>query len=1369
MKHLNLILTLLILICYPLHPAYAFFDKDIQLLTMRDGLADNTIPCIYKDEDGFMWFGTDNGLSRYDGKTIQNFKPAEAYVSVSGIVRLSDDLLGVVSDGFLYYFNRKLETFLPKCVDSAISTGVTHVLVADDSSYWGISGSRLILYQWEIEQGEEEGEYAVRVNIQKEFQLLEEKTELFSSICYREEDKNGIWLTTNRGNLILFHPDTPESYQKISLADGKPLQVTSILNKDGIVWISTIAKGIVRYHTKSGHIDRISFGGTGKENLLSHTDVYQIVFVGNNRYLAVTWGGYTLLMPDEKQPEELTSEIYSNTHTQIYRNLETRMISAYYDPNGLLWIGTNGGGVMYSDLRSQFYDRYYQDRHNEICSILLDDNHRVWLATYHKGIMRSDMPYVQGKKLSFSKVDTGSGKSEETMLCALKDADGNLWFGNIDGTLTVCHIRTGRFVVHSLLVDGVANRASVWALYMDNKNRLYVGTGDGLLLYNHQESTCVKLSAERYLNEKRQPFIRAIVQTKDGTIWLGTSNMGVCRLVESASGDISVENGYEGRMNMEYRSVRSLLASSDGNLYIGYTDGFAVLSPRENSISAHYTTNNGLCSNFIGCMAEDNEGHVWLGSNSGISRYGRRQHLFYNYYIAGSNRSAIFSDKTLFFGNNQSLTYFNPEEINAYPTNERVLITGLEVDNRPVGIGEKVNNQIILNQIISSAERIVLDNDNRDFSLSFNNLSYSDERQKYNYRLLPYQGNWLISDEGERASYTNLPAGDYVFEVRNIYPNGETGEVTSLKIVILPHWSQTFVFRLFVSLLLLGGVAYGMRLIKLRQKRMEHEMQMKHELLTVSLEREKEHQIRVERENFFTGVAHELRTPLTLILAPVQELMKRYSPSEDFYKKLQLIYKNATSLHTLVDQLLYIQKIEAGMVRLQLSETDLVQLVRNVSEPFRQMSEIRQLHFDVDLPDERLLYWVDEGKITSAVQNLLSNAFKYTPPGGHVLLSVSPAMRNGQGYCRITVSDTGAGIPEELQKHIFESFITGDNRPEMSTKAGVGLHIVKTTMDLHHGLVTLKSVPDEGSTFALYIPEGKAHFAKDTYELVDAQQEKIKDEDLEPESFSPVSENNVQEAGVKKSLLIIEDNEDVREYIRSLFASRYTVYEAGDGEEGVRVAKEQLPDLIISDVMMPVKDGFTCCREIRRQQETAPIPILMLTAKAEDIDIMQGCNSGADDYMMKPFNPEVLKTKVDNLILQRERLKRIYTKALMLKRKSEEGEKEDAFLQRLISIIEANLSNVDFNVKMLAEQLNMSQPTLYRKVKQRSELSVIDMIRSIRISKAATLILENHYSIQEISEMVGYSDTRTLRKHFMEQFGVSPSKYINSADLYSIG
>ena len=1361
MKQLSLIFVISILISScPLASVHAFFDKDIRLLTMQDGLADNTITCIYKDIDGFMWFGTSNGLSRYDGKTIQNFKPIESSISISAIVRLSDDYLGVMSDSTLYCFNRKLETFVPLVSDhNGNKLAISRILPAEQSFFWGISGKRLLLYQWEEYQNQEGQTFSVRAKLQKEFTILGGEDETLSAVCYDGENKKALWLVSNRANLFLFQPDRPESYRKISLRDEAPLQVTSIMNRDGIVWISTIINGIIRYHVKTGYVDNISYGGVGKQSLLSHRDVYQTIFIDNNHYLAVTWSGYTLLITDEKHPEELTSEIYNYTHTQIHRNLETRMISAYYDPNGLLWIGTNGGGVMYSDLRSQFYNRYSQERHNEICSVVMDNNRYMWLATFHKGVMRSDTPYTKGEKLHFSRMDLPGGKIRETTLCAIKDTEGNLWFGNVDGTITRYDNKTGRFVIHSLWVGGIVNKSSVWALYIDRNNRIWVGTEQGLLLYDYKKGTCVKLPVEQFLNEQQALFVRAIVETKDGTIWLGTGNAGVCRLVESESGIISVSNGYERRKGLEYHSVRSLLASSDGNLYIGYMDGFAILNPRQDSISECYTTNDGLCSNFIGCMAEDGKGHIWLGSNSGISRYSRHQHLFYNYYISGSNRSAFFSDETLFFGNNQSLTYFNPDEIDAYPANRRVLITGLEADNRLVGIGEGINDQVILNEGISYTKQIVLNNSNRDFALNFNNLSYSNEQQKYNYRLLPYQENWLVSDGGEKASYTNLPAGDYVFEVKSIYPDGQTGPVTSLKIVILPHWSHTLYFRLFILALLLAGMAYMIRLMKLRQKRIEYEMQMKHELLTVNLEREKERQIRMERENFFTGVAHELRTPLTLILAPLQELMKLCNLPEPFCRKLQVMYKNATSLHTLVDHLLYVQKIEAGMVKLQLSEVDLIRLIRNVTDSFRQMAEIKGLRFEISCPEGKQLLWIDEKKIFSAVQNLLSNAFKYTPQGGSILLSVSRTVRDGHAYCRIAVSDTGIGIARELQKHVFDSFITGDNHPEYSTKIGIGLHIVKHTMDLHHGLVTLQSAPGQGATFVLYIPEGKEHFVKDSYEWMDCRPEETKSDDL-PDIPLSISDDDTQEASTKKSLLIIEDNEDVREYICSLFSSRYIIYEAGDGEEGVRIAKEQLPDLVISDVMMPVKDGFACCREIRGRQETAHIPILLLTAKSEDTDILQGSYSGADDYMMKPFNPEVLKTKVDNLILQRERLKRIYTKALMLKQTTEEGEKEDAFLRQLVHVIEANLANENFNVKMLAEQLNMSQPTLYRRVKQRSNLSVIDMIRSIRISKAASLIMENRYSIQEISEMVGYSDTRTLRKHFTEQFGVSPSKYM---------
>ncbi|MEG0647836.1 MAG: response regulator, partial [Bacteroides sp.] len=863
-------------------------------------------------------------------------------------------------------------------------------------------------------------------------------------------------------------------------------------------------------------------------------------------------------------------------------------------------------------------------------------------------------------------------------LCSVKEANGTLWFGNSDGTLTSYDEKADQFNVHSLLVssESTPNARAVWALHIDHKNRFWVGTENGLFLFDPRSYQCRRIDLTPYLKEKTPLFIRAIAETNDGSIWLGTSTYGVCRVRFHNGGELSVKVGYREPIG----SVRSLLASSDGNLYIGYMDGFAILSPPKDSIKAFYTTHNGLCSNFIGCIIEDRKGHIWLGTNSGMSRYSRHQHLFYNYYIAGSNRSAFLYDKTLFWGNNKSLTYFNPDDVDAYLPNERVLITGLEVDDHPVGIGEEINGQTILTDGIPYTPSITLNNDNRDFALAFNNLSYSEEQQKYNYRLLPYQENWLISNEGEKAFYTNLAEGDYTFEVKSIYPDGRSGEVTQLKITILPHWSRTVLFRLLVFVLVLGMVAYLLRWVKLRQRRLEHEMQMKHELLTVSLEREKEKQVRMERENFFTGAAHELRTPLTLILSPLQELLQQLSPSEPVYAKLLTMYKNGSSLHTLVDHLLYVQKIEAGMVSLQLSEVDMTGLLREVCESFNQMAETRNIQFNVSLPPTPINLWVDVPKITSAIRNLLSNAFKYTPSKGSVSLSAVRIFKDGNYYCQITVSDTGEGIPHESQERIFDSFITGKNSPAFSTKIGIGLRIVKNTMDLHHGLVTLQSTSGQGSVFSLAIPEGKAHFADDTYESVDHRlhEASYKEEPLMPSS---VIESDISVEKMKKTLLLIEDNVDIRQYIASLFCSKYLILEAADGEEGVRMATDKLPDLIISDVMMPVKDGFACCREIRQQQETAHIPILMLTAKAEDVDVLQGSRSGADDYMMKPFNPEILKAKVENLILLREQLKRIYTKALMLKQEPVHEKAGDEFMQKLVNVIEANLSDEGFNVK----------------------------------------------------------------------------------------
>ncbi len=545
MKGFNLILLTLILCCTSFTDGYAFFDKDVHLLTMQNGLADNTVSCIFKDRDGFMWFGTTNGLSRYDGKVIKNFTSSKSYMNVTEINELSGHTLGVVAGGTFYCFDRYTESFTP-VVDAIKGESIqaSWFLPIDSTSLWVLSANKLILYTIKSSHQKKKSPM-IELLPTKEYSQLIMNKEILRAFCY-SSDRKTIYLVTDRGNLLLLSPGASKPSKSIQLGNGDFMDITSIMHDKGVIWISTIAQGIVRYHLSSGKTDRISYGGKGKENMLSHTDAFSVVPINNNRYLAATWSGYTLLIPDKDNQEELTTEIYNNTVSQIHRNLETRMISAYYDPNGIIWIGTSGGGVMYSDLRSQFYSQFHQERHNEICGITLDRNRRVWLATFHQGIMRSDEPFNLSKRMRFSSVGTESVRMRKTVLCAVKDVNGTLWFGNSDGTLTSYDEKTDRFNVHSLLANGEStpNVRAVWSLHIDFKNRFWVGTENGLFLFDPRSHKCRRIDFEPYLKKKSPLFIRAITETKDGSIWLGTTSYGVCRIRFQEDGDISVKADY---------------------------------------------------------------------------------------------------------------------------------------------------------------------------------------------------------------------------------------------------------------------------------------------------------------------------------------------------------------------------------------------------------------------------------------------------------------------------------------------------------------------------------------------------------------------------------------------------------------------------------------------------------------------------------------------------------------------------------------------------------------------------------------------------------------------------------------------------------
>lgn len=1340
--------------------------NELHQLNMSNGLVDNIITCIYQDQDRFMWFGSSNGLSRYDGKQIRNFSVDNARMYVSDIKETSDDKLWVIANEYLYCFDRRKEKFvLPSFQDGKKAISVSAMEITGDSLFWIVKGGQLQCLKRHYKLVK--GDLQIEMTVEAGYPFFLDEGESFSNLC-ASQDGHFLYLVTDKGNLLFFDKVAGKVVRKFKYSINPSANATTIMSEGEYIWVSSIVGGVTRLHIPTGKSDYYQYNEDARLSSLSHSDAYGVVALDNDSYIAVTWNGYTLLAPEENDPSKLSATPYTNTSFLQYRNVETRMISVYYDKEGILWIGTRGGGIVYFDFRQHSYMQYHSKKHNEISAQVADKDGRIWLGTYHEGIMRSDQPYAKSRPLNFSPV---GNQKEVPVFCAIKDSCSNLWFGNASGNLICYDWSSDSFHIYPLNHLGKKVNSYIVALMIDSRYRFWVCTSAGLYLFDHQTGHFELFSLREALKEDAEPWVTAICEDKQRNIWIGTAK-GIVRLSQVNVRPLKMVHGYEEKENIGARVVSALLTGTDGTVYVGYKNGFGIIPVGEDRITSFYTVKDGLCNDCIDCIVEDEKKRIWLGSISGISRYSRQQHVFYNYYISSSNKSVMLFKNTLFWGNNKSLTYFEPEILTSATIASKTLLTGLEVDNKQINIGEKIKGQVVLDSNIASIDHLELVNANRDFSLLFNNLAFSKDLQKYSYRLYPYQKDWIVSEAG-KVSFTNLSAGYYIFEVKTLFPNNTEGDVTALPITILPHWSQTVWFRLLLIFSVLFLVGYIFYSLLRRQRRFKKMIQLKHELTIANLERNAERHIREERENFFMNAAHELRTPLTLILAPIHDIMKSITPSDNWFDSFSRLHKNCLSLQTLVDRLLYVQKIEGGMIKLHLSESDIKEIVSRVANPFLQMAMVKKREFLVQVDTVPLYLWVDVAKIESAVQNLLSNAFKYTSQNGRIELAVSEAEIDGRPYCLVTVSDNGVGIPDDLQQHVFDSFVTGKRIPQYSTSIGLGLHIVKHTMGLHHGFVTLTSRVGEGSRFVLHIPVGLSHFVPGEYEMVpdpvkgdlleECTTEERPMEEVIAEKNETMEETVNRVKNNKEFLLIIEDHDEMREYLCSLFKEDYNVIEAGNGEEGVAMADKYIPKLIISDIMMPVKDGFECSREIRENKRTFHIPVIFLTAKAEDADRLKSLQIGVDDYIMKPFNPEFLKEKVKALIEQRDLLRKLYAKTLMLDEEVLESSEDvqDVFMPKMLQIIEENLSNRNFTIKVLTDKLNMSQPTLYRKVKQKTGLSIIEVIHGVRMSKAASIIMSGRYSsLTEVAEMVGYDSMISFRKQFVAQFGVLPSKYM---------
>lgn len=790
-------------------------------LTIQDGLKDNTVLSIHKDSKGIMWLGTSTGLSKYDGNHFTNYTLDQYFsMNVRKIEEDSRHILYLQTNDWITYMDCKDENTgrlhtLVKNKDYQ----VTDFLLLNDSTLFACDNQTLSSFRIMLDQN---GHPFSKLEKVYPFEMA--KGERFMKFCITN-NRRKIYLVTNSARVLLLEISTGRVLkQKRLLTTKHEFGASSVVCHNGKLFISSMLHGIFIMDTSLENLSHIANQQNIFPTHLSHNDVYNIIPISDSSILATTWYGYTMLLADNNIPGGWTTEIRTSEPTWQSLNFEARMISSYYDPHGFLWIGTHGGGVLVSDWKWNFIKQYNFKEDNEVESIIIDDEKRIYLSTYEQGIFYTP-PLYDLKDFGLREL---SQTDRKTVLCSMKDKDGNIWFGYKNGML-VFYSPQKKEVQKYNVTDTPIN-----VLFTDSKKNFWIGTENGLFLYDCDKKKKKEVKLKQTVN-----CVFDIAEDNEGNLWIATS-LGLLKL-NYANNKQHIQHF---PTNKHTYTAQTVLAAKDGTVYVGYQNGLGIVAHGETTVKQVFTTMDDLGSNWINCLLEDKQGYIWIGTNSGFSCYDKSINQFYNYYASGSSRSVALWGDMLCWGGNKHLLFFSPQQaINTFKANTKnpIIITGIEVNNKPLIPGKPVNGQMVLTKTAEYTDYISLSHKNRDFALSFSNSPYPTA-QKYVYRLIPYQNEWIECNSKEKISYANLLPGNYTFQIKNQKAVKEE-DITSLKINIQPHWTQTWMFRLFVLLVIIGGIYYSIFTIKRKHQRDQLIAELEHGIAIYKLQHQQADQL----------------------------------------------------------------------------------------------------------------------------------------------------------------------------------------------------------------------------------------------------------------------------------------------------------------------------------------------------------------------------------------------------------------------------------------------------------------------------------------------------------------------------------------------
>lgn len=1318
----------------------------VKQLGIEKGLSNNYVVSIAQDKQGFLWFATEEGLNKFDGTRFITYLKNEDLTRQGITGNELNCLLDDPQDSILWIGTQRAglnaydyinNTFLcyrhdGENPESLITDDVTKIVAATDGNLW-------ITTYWR----------GVDYFDKKAGKFIHYNTQTVPGLA-----SDNIWSVVDGGDGKLYMGHVHHGFSVLSLKDKKvtnfmhdpedpvslPGNGVTCIYKDlsGNIWLGT-DRGLALFNPEAENFIHFHHSEDG----VPHTvfDIRQ--FDGNKLWIAMEFGGIAILDLTQRMflsPDQVRFQ-YIKEGDDEYSLSNSTVRCLFQDSFKNVWAGMWGGGINFLSHESSYFNVYSYSpiqhsgsslNNKTASSVCVARDGKLWIGTDGGGINVFD----KGKRVAVYKEETGD-LTDNSIQAALCDSEGNLWFGSFMGGVDFYDVKKKSF--HQIFPKDKTGE-DVRALYEDAEY-VWIGTSNGIYKVRLHD----KGIADHYTVENN--LVRCISKDNLNRLWIGTFGGGLGVFDEH----FQCVKLFNVTSLFPSNTINTVYMDSQNRMWIGTGEGLVCFPSSQSWDYKVYRSEEGLSNVHIRAITEDNHGNIWVSTNKGISCLLKDKEVFYNYdhwdnvpmgnFMSGSVAEA--KDGTLYFGSINGLCRFNPDQVLEKRESPAAIITEMRIFGplRDTDSNEKV-------MALEGQSEVRLSYMQNNFSVTFNIQNYAlADQVEYAYMLKGLENSWYTVTDPNNVTFRNIPPGNYCFQVKTRIRNQEwADEIASLDIRIDPPVWLTWWAKLFY---ILSGVSVLYFILHAYKKKLD--MESLYELEKKNHEQEQE--LNNERLRFYTNITHELRTPLTLILGPLEDMQKSNSLSGKDSQKISVIHQSAIRLLNLINQILEFRKTETQNKKLCVSRDNLAALVHEIGLKYKELNRKPEIDFCLEIEQEDMSLFFDKEVVTIILDNLISNAIKYTEKGT-IILGLHQVVRNNIHHTEISVSDTGFGIAPDALPHIFDRYYQ-EGSEHQASGTGIGLALVKNLVVLHEGEIRVESSLNVGSTFYVSLLTDNTY----PHVLHADSTEKTSDEKGEKE------ENTEPVHSGKRILLIVEDNRDICDYIVESFSDDFEVRTAANGEQGLEQALGCIPDIIVSDIMMPVMNGIVMCRKLKEDLRTSHIPIILLTAKDSLQDKEEGYQVGADSYLTKPFSATLLHSRIHNLLESRKLLaERFNTNSILIDKRAAVTESmnklDNEFLEKINKLIEDRLSSEKIDIGYLSDAMCMSNSTLYRKMKALTGLSTNEYIRKIKMQYAERLLLEGKYNISEVAFKVGINSTVYFRQCFKDEFGMAPSDYL---------